>query len=182
MLIGAIAGVLAFASAPVASAPSALPPTPAPLSDKLTVIMCGAVLGESFDATRARLGDPSSKVTLRDGEYWVYHVDSGAADCMFRLLQGRVAEIYARLNGNQPDKMMVDPYRINLGMLDYDLLRSRGGTRAEIENESTAICPSPSGACWAYVYGWGSAKHDVIVAGIRVFLNLNNPGLDCFSR
>jgi hypothetical protein len=181
VLIGAIAGVLAFASAPVSSAPTPLPPTPAPLSDKLTVIMCGAVLGESFQATRARLGEPASKTTLIDGEYFVYRVDSGAADCMFRLVQGRVAEIYARLNSNQPDPKTVDPYGVSLGTLYDDLIGKRGAARAEPDSEAP-IFPSSSGACWAYVLGQGHARHDVIVTGIRVFLNINNPGLDCFSR
>jgi hypothetical protein len=181
MLMGAIVGLLAFASGPVASAPL---PTPAPVSDRLTVILCGAVLGEPFETTKARLGEPARNIVDAGITYWLYTVDDGAADCIFRIANARVVEIFASSVNGQPDPQMADPYGVQLGSSDYDLIALRGDRFVERYSPFEPIrvqftYPSKSGACWSYTFGHGLGSKDVIVTGIRVYLNLEDSLVDC---
>jgi len=169
MLIGALVGLLALAR----------PPTPAPMSDALTVIFCGGVRGEPFDATRARLGDAASHSTQGATESWVYSVDRGASACTFRVAQGRVIEIGANAIANSPDASMKDPYGVSLGSGLPELVQLRGAPREQGTNERRYLYPSKSGACWTYDLGQSAQQKDVVVTKITVFLNFNEREEDC---
>jgi hypothetical protein len=172
-MIGTLVGLLLLASG---SQPSARPPTPAPVSDAITVIWCGSVLGESIDVAGERLGGPEAKIeTNRHGlVFWRYRVDDGTATCDLGVAEGRVIEILASATSDKADPRMLDPYGVSLGLPTRDLYVLRREPLSEIDEELTY--PSASGACWSY----GFYLHRV--NKIRVWLNLNNRQLDCHAR
>jgi hypothetical protein len=171
-----IGSLLVFASVPASPAHA---PTLPPTSDKLTVIWCGAVLGESFDQTRMRLGPPASHSVQGATESWVFPVNQGASQCIFSVAQGRVIEIDARENSEQPDPSTKDPYGVSLGSSIRELVALRGNPLQEGSNDRQYLYPSASGACWLYHLGQGRHQKDAVVTGIDVFLNFNSREEDC---
>jgi hypothetical protein len=151
--------------------------------------MCGAVLGESFDRTKERLGEPARKQSEGDQVLWIYSVDGGLADCIFTVADTRVIQIYASSVNSQPDPRLTDPYGVSLGSSTSDLVAKRGDNHFSLQGRSEAeeeeaewVYPSRSGACWLYTFSAGEHHKDVIVTGIGVFLNMRSPGLDCLTR
>lgn len=179
-MLGALLGLLVVAGP---GSPSPAPAsTLAPVSADLTVIWCGAVLGETSDATSQRLGAPKT-VTQAQGypkgqQYWLYPLADGQATCKMRVAEGRVVEIIASLSARTSTVSMTDPYGVSLGDVVRDFRKARGAQISEVDE--AAVYPSASGACWTYTWGYIEDRSPRITA-IRVFLNLNNPNLNCHS-
>src|SRR5271165_5170981 len=117
--------------------------------------LAGVTLGDTPDAVRARLGEPSVENVKPEITVWTYPMDMGRVNLNVFISHARVNSVSAALANGAKQSKFADPYGVHLGDGVDSMTSSRGDPGDLSANRNTyAIGP---GFRWIYEFDHGIA-------------------------